>query len=689
MTDKYKDGRRWQYNTTSRQGFSGIRKIGKCQGSYRCQNSACSFFLEKGFMNDKQFRSAGGVQVCFVCGVPAHKVTCGAIKVVEFPAKSGNETHTLKIFHHGKHMCSIKRKAFNQQKAITNHPDKGPKGIAKATLKEAFNAGASADELGNIAYQFTDRKRISNQKAKILGTTENNSIDALVEFKKYTDKKDTYYVYRINSRKMNNEPTYVFKTSRKKIEMALQCDREGNFILSDEPVHFDAKHSRVKGFKTLTLWVYHPVMRRVINLASMDVEKEKTEHMTIFWRMWDKCLQQVKNDPSYQFNPKYFICDEAGANFNAIEEVYGKEARKRVYTCQWHFKNCRNRQEPLLDKDDRDDFIDLTNTLCMTTSANIWTDTYNKLMQIATRNPAIKGWLQWWYSRRGHVFPAYRPIDVPLSNLAEVGHSSLGYSRKETHMSLIEAARDDVAQTILLEEEISAFYSGDGGASGRGPNQAEARSRKRKAEMKMAREFGQQVLKQGVNWNLETDNNTHTLPPKRSKHRAPQNVIGKKGNKEKSAAATTSVAPTSPVASTSAAATPAPTTAGVSTSKSTLRVTIPNPPIIVRINNNIKVCHGCKVKFTENHRKPPKDIIFTMKDFRLIPDYSEPGQKKWKKSEEKKPCYYHLSMRCLRLTEGCETLEKHHVYMWEETKNELTREHIQYLEKLGFWEYVN
>ena len=34
------------------------------------------------------------------------------------------------------------------------------------------------------------------------------------------------------------------------------------------------------------------------------------------------------------------MCDEGGANMNAIEEVFGKEfiACQRVVTCQWHSK---------------------------------------------------------------------------------------------------------------------------------------------------------------------------------------------------------------------------------------------------------------------------------------------------------------------------------------------------------------
>ena len=32
--------------------------------------------------------------------------------------------------------------------------------------------------------------------------------------------------------------------------------------------------------------------------------------------------------------------DEAGANFNAIQAVFGKEMLAYTVTCQWHFKAC-------------------------------------------------------------------------------------------------------------------------------------------------------------------------------------------------------------------------------------------------------------------------------------------------------------------------------------------------------------
>ena len=63
-------------------------------------------------------------------------------------------------------------------------------------------------------------------------------------------------------------------------ELAIQMDVEGpENIQQEENAYFDATHTRVHGFKSLGLWLFHPIMRKVIRLASMDL---RTENTTIF-----------------------------------------------------------------------------------------------------------------------------------------------------------------------------------------------------------------------------------------------------------------------------------------------------------------------------------------------------------------------------------------------------------------------
>ena len=51
-------------------------------------------------------------------------------------------------------------------------------------------------------------------------------------------------------------------------------------------------------------------------------------------------MAEIKCQPGYKFNPKHFITDEAGANFNGIIGAYGPAGAQRAYTCQFHYKHC-------------------------------------------------------------------------------------------------------------------------------------------------------------------------------------------------------------------------------------------------------------------------------------------------------------------------------------------------------------
>ena len=77
-----------------------------------------------------------------------------------------------------------------------------------------------------------------------------------------------------------------------------QPEGEGS-ILSFEYTYMNAMHNRVNGYKTLTLWMYHPGMQWVLNLAIMDCERENTEMITLFLQKFNEALADYKQDPNY------------------------------------------------------------------------------------------------------------------------------------------------------------------------------------------------------------------------------------------------------------------------------------------------------------------------------------------------------------------------------------------------------
>lgn len=58
------------------------------------------------------------------------------------------------------------------------------------------------------------------------------------------------------------------------------------------------------------LQVYHPLLRHVVKLATMETETEGKENIRIFWSILNEALREECGDESYKFNPSGVIVDE-------------------------------------------------------------------------------------------------------------------------------------------------------------------------------------------------------------------------------------------------------------------------------------------------------------------------------------------------------------------------------------------
>ena len=161
----------------------------------------------------------------------------------------------------------------------------------------------------------------------------------MVELKKGSDAIDKYYIYEVNNSAMNNLPDYVIKSSSTILSFAIEMDQSGpESILQDEDCYFDGCYSRCKDFVSLGLWFRHPSMRRIVKLARMEIKKEDTLSITIFFRKFNEMLQWIMQKSDYMFNPKNIMMDEAGANFAGVRNVFGQQfVDEKCITCQWHF----------------------------------------------------------------------------------------------------------------------------------------------------------------------------------------------------------------------------------------------------------------------------------------------------------------------------------------------------------------
>ena len=177
---------------------------------------------------------------------------------------------------------------------------------------------------------------------------------------------------------MNESSDYVFKSSKVMVGLAIQMDVKGpENMLQEENAYFDATHTRVHGFKSLGLWLFHPTMRKVFRLASMDLRTEHSKDIALFFTLLNEMLQKVRGKPDHKFNPCYFLCDEGGANHKAIKIVYGEDfCKEGVVGCQWHFRSDVNKKSKKLPEDMGEIFNKICKELCKSTTT---TSQYNLL----------------------------------------------------------------------------------------------------------------------------------------------------------------------------------------------------------------------------------------------------------------------------------------------------------------------
>ena len=128
--------------------------------------------------------------------------------------------------------------------------------------------------------------------------------------------------------------------------------------LQKENAYFDVTHTRVHGFKNFALWLIHGPMREMLRLASMEMRTENTNDISTFFTLFNEVLQKVSGIEGYKFNPWCFMCDERGANYRAVRDVYGEEfCRDRVRGCQFHFKQQVQKRKHQIPEERREEFI--------------------------------------------------------------------------------------------------------------------------------------------------------------------------------------------------------------------------------------------------------------------------------------------------------------------------------------------
>ena len=215
------------------------------------------------------------------------------IKLIEFHIHQ----RVLEVYHQGEHTCQVKPDQKENDKEIEDTvkkygPNVTPKQMAQMKmteeLKKQFNSGVlDMDKIIDIGSVFTNRDRINQIKLRMQTQmrSEKHSLSAVAELKSCTDTSDKYLIFKIHDQNMSGSgQSFVFKTSRKMASLCLNMDQNNptENPLQSEPAYFDGMHKRCQGWKTLTLWVHHPSSRKLMRLATMEVQGETSDSVALF-----------------------------------------------------------------------------------------------------------------------------------------------------------------------------------------------------------------------------------------------------------------------------------------------------------------------------------------------------------------------------------------------------------------------
>lgn len=695
------DGHTWKSTTSSRKDLDGIRKFATCKGGLICQNPECPKLTTEGVENIVEFkRDKQGSYTCSICGYYVTRKQCPAVKVTEFDRSISQ----LTILHQGYHTCVCKpdldeKKKFAKENVLSKDLRKSPKELVEDLIgyylatDQSDKAWEVADKMDN--YDLLQKMRYTGKNPfdHPSKETELEAFKNVGKLRDTTSKVDRYLIYKMNSKSISGEPSYIFKSSQKCGELALKLDKsnynDGQVSdLVNEKIYIDGTHSRCKEYKTLTMWVYHPGMLRVMKLATMEVEKENTQSLTLFLQTFNSMLQDIKKDPEYHFFPTAgFLCDEHGANFNAIENVYGKEMLGKTVTCQWHFRECAKRQVKDIRKDDRETFKEMVSKICYTSTATQYKRVSNTLEKICERND-ISSWYKWWQERRYHIVPAYRGFNISGLNMAETGHSAMSGGK---NLWLSAAAFKDTVQTIVQDKKYTKFCTNiNAKVAGKGPTLLQRKKKERNTERKYIDECCD-ALESGNISDIEDENNIEGDPAKyfapnmKAKHRVPEVFSSSNPTQSQRDTRAKKKLRKPDFVYDDDSDTEQEIEDDIVPVNIERRVQRENWPTLVPIFDKVTRCYGCQMLFEDKLRRDPHNLVFK---YKLKRKYKNQAGKEVQQKTAN-PAYFHArDLGCLRCISELEEIELSEIYIDNKTFMSLTSTQIHHLKKINFFQHL-
>ena len=327
---------------------------------------------------------------------------------------------------------------------------------------------------------------------------------------------------------MGGKASYVFKTSAVSLKIAAMMSGKikvggQDSSLRKEPAFFDGMHTRVKFFVSLTLWVFHNAMRMMILLAVMDMPREHSDDIEIFFHTFNEALGDFLNEPEYIWDPFLIMMDHKGANFEGLEHVYGENFRRyRTVTCQWHFLHCAEKYLSKCSESERKSFRQWCMDLCLAHTRKEYKRLARLIKGIAKKYNFLPWW-KWWAPRCPHVVPAIRGFNLPRMNQAEIGQSKM---KPEKHLWLTEAVKVDMIDFTFQRDRYNKFVRNEEKICGRGPTLKKRNERERAEERRFVEQFCDVIENGDLLEERDNPDEMSFMPSGRAKHKAPLYDIG-------------------------------------------------------------------------------------------------------------------------------------------------------------------
>ena len=338
--------------------------------------------------------------------------------------------------------------------------------------------------------------KIKNRKWDRIFVQKGHIFDSLTSFRGKTSHWDLYYyIFKMNNGKLNDGLTYVFKMSTLTAKIPCEMDVISKSYLNSEWAFFDRTFKR---FVTLGAHMFHPLADKIVKLTCMEANDETTNSVEVFWKLFNRVLQDYRDDPAYKLNPVKLLFDEFGGNWLGVEREFGSSLKNRSKTCTFHFQQTvRTHAAKLPTEEEKEKFLRLATWWldCVTSlEYQVCHDALVKFsLKTDVRKKAMFHWKEWWHKRRTNIFKPFCLLSYHAltTNFAEAQHEKYKIMRG-VQLALLDAAYEETAEFIETEDMINGLENGTTPFSSAATSEG-ARSKEYRKQQSRAKKYAEDI----------------------------------------------------------------------------------------------------------------------------------------------------------------------------------------------------